>query len=152
MGNELHKALLAAQESAKGLSKDGKNNFGKFGYTSIEEVVKTCRAMLHKQGLVFFPENQEMHVTADATYVKQTYQLRHVESGETQAVTRTMVVPENKQMSPCQSQGSAESYLLKNTLRELLLLPRFDKNEDIDSHDNTKGQSYTRRSSYSRRD
>ena len=135
MGKELHKALLAAQESAKGLSKDGKNSFGKFGYTSIEEVVRTCRAMLHKQGLVFFPESQAMCVEGDLTYVSQSYVLRHVDSGEVQAITRTMVIPENSKMSPCQAQGSAESYLLKNTLRELLLLPRFDKNEDIDTHE-----------------
>ena len=149
--SELYKALLAAQESAKGLSKDGKNSFGKFGYTSIEEVVKTCRGLLHKQGLVFFPEEQEMKAEAETVYIVQRYLLKHVHSGEEQLVTRTMIVPENQKMSPCQSQGSAESYLLKNTLRELLLLPRFDKTEDLDSHDNTEGQSRPRRSQYTRR-
>lgn len=149
-GGELYKALLAAQESAKGLSKDGQNSFGKFGYTSIEEVVKTCRQILHGKGLVFFPQFQKMCVTNDVVYVEQEYCLMHPASGESQSISRTMVVAEQKGQHPCQAQGSAESYLLKNTLRELLLLPRFDKNEEIDAADNRERNSSPRRQ-YSRR-
>lgn len=134
--SDLDMALLAAQEDCKGLSKDGNNKFGKFNYSSIEEVVKTCRGLLHKQGLIFFPEEQTMHTEGPAVYVSQKYCLKHVKSGETQAITRTMVIPpEMGDMSLCQIQGAAESYMLKNVLREVLLLPRFDAKDDLDSYE-----------------
>lgn len=137
----LNEALLEAQRSSRGLKKDGNNSFGKFNYVSIEEVVSTAREILHKHDLVFFPLSQEMQHAEEDIWVSQKYQLLHVPSGETKDIVRTMVIPDAKSMSPCQAQGSAESYLLKNTLRELLLLPRFDSKEDIDSHDNSKGGS-----------
>lgn len=136
--SEIDKALLAAQRNSVGLRKDGTNAFAKFKYVSIEEVVSTARELLHKQDLVFYPSEQFVHVVEDGeAWIKQTYLLLHVPSGESKEIKRTMVIPDAQKMSPCQAQGSAESYLLKNTLRELLLMPRFDEKEDIDSQDNT---------------
>ena len=139
MSDGINKALLAAQQKSVGLKKDGTNAFAKFSYVSIEEVVSTARDLLHKQGLVFYPAEQEMCAAGGESkdiWIKQRYELLHVPSGETKDITRTMIIPDNNKMSLCQAQGSAESYLLKNTLRELLLMPRFDAKEDIDSHDN----------------
>lgn len=134
--NELYKALLAAQKNAKGLKKDGTNKFANFDYVSIEEVVATARELLHECNLVFYPESQFV----EGDRIIQTYKLVHVPTGEHIPVVRTMIVPDAAKMSPCQAQGAAESYLLKNTLRELLIIPRFDKKEDIDSHDATNNQ------------
>lgn len=130
---EITKALLKAQQNATTLAKDGENKFGKFSYTSIEEVVQTARGLLHSQSLVFFPVTE----TQDNFILTVQYRLLHVESGEHLDIYRTMIIPEANGMSPCQAQGSAESYMLKNVLRELLLIPRFDKKEDLDSQDNT---------------
>ncbi|MCB0386545.1 MAG: ERF family protein, partial [Bdellovibrionales bacterium] len=85
--SEIDKALLEAQRSSTGLKKDGTNSFGKFNYVSIEEVVTTARQLLHDQSLVFYPSEQVVHVVEEGeAWIKQTYLLLHVPSGESKEI------------------------------------------------------------------
>jgi hypothetical protein len=134
---EVLKALFEAQKKAKGLKKDGTNKFAKFDYVSIEEVVSTARELLHEQGLAFFPQSQSVKHENGEAWLYQSYTLFHAPSGESLNLHRAIVVPDANKQSPCQAQGTAESYMLKNTLRELLIIPRFDAKDDLDGHDHS---------------
>lgn len=143
---ELDQALMAAQKSMTGIAKGSRNDFGKYSYVSAEDVVKDCRVVLHEHGLVFYPLIQRIEGIGDDLVINQTYMLTHVKSGEYRHIDRTMILPmSEKGKSLCQSQGGAETYMLKNTLRELLLVPRFDAKEEIDGGDYREATNSRRR-------
>ena len=131
MSSHVYKALFAAQEEIQGVKKSSRNEYAKFDYVSAEDIIGAVKPVLNKHGLIFFPKSQ----VCENGVFRQVYSLVHVQSGEEVEISRSFVFVDEKGKAAAQAQGSAETYMLKNVLRELVLMVRYAKSEDIDSRD-----------------
>ena len=57
---EFWDAMRLAQMGLESVSKDATNDWGKYGYTSAEEMISKCRQTLLKNNLVFSRTNWEL--------------------------------------------------------------------------------------------
>lgn len=125
---ELWKALLGAQEAISSVTKDAKNDWGKYGYTSAEEMIGQCRKALLANGLVFTRTN--WGVNGDIVHCD--FVIAHPESGQTVEFGNVMTVVASK--NPDKAVLAALTTVLNYTLRDLLLIPRVDeKQPEIDN-------------------
>ena len=121
-------ALMEAQASITGVTKDAKNDWGKYGYTSAEEMIGQCRKALLAHGLAF----ARTHWDIKDDMVHSHFILVHAESGESLEFGNLMQVVPSK--NPDKSILAALTTVLNYTLRDLLLIPRVDeKQPEIDS-------------------
>jgi len=126
--SNLWAALMEAQASITGVAKDAKNDWGKYGYTSAEEMIGQCRKALLAHGLAFARTHWD--ITNDM--VHSHFILVHAASGETLEFGNLMQVVPSK--NPDKSILAALTTVLNYTLRDLLLIPRVeDKQPEIDN-------------------
>ena len=128
INSNLWGALMDAQASVSSVAKDAKNDWGKYGYTSAEEMISQCRRALLSHGLVFARTNWSLH---DDKVVSH-FCLVHPKSGETLEFGNDMIVVASK--NPDKSVLAALTTVMNYALRDLLLIPRVDeKQPEIDN-------------------
>ena len=128
VNSNLWGALMDAQSSVSSVAKDAKNDWGKYGYTSAEEMISQCRKALLSHGLVF----ARTHWTLQEDKVISHFALVHPKSGETLEFGNDMLVVPSK--NPDKSILAALTTVMNYALRDLLLIPRVDdKQPEIDN-------------------
>lgn len=121
-------ALVEAQKNLGSVTKDAKNDWGKYGYTSAEEMISRCRKALLDSSLAFTRLDWQY---ADDR-VTSRFVLVHAASGQSMEFGNTMLVMPSK--NPDKSILAALTTVLNYTLRDLLIVPRVDeKQPEIDS-------------------
>ncbi len=124
----LWQALMQAQKSLSSVHKDAKNDWGKYGYTSAEQMISECRRALLGSGLVFARTNWSLHEDR----VTSHFVVAHPESGETMEFGNDMLVVSSKNQD--KSILAALTTVMNYALRDLLLIPRVDDRQpEIDN-------------------
>ena len=127
----LQAALLKAQQSLDGVQKKSTNSFSNYDYVSAEDMVTNARKALLQAGLVAGRKAWSY----EKDKVKCTFFIAHPDSGEeiTGATEFPSVArkgtPEDKALATALT--SSLSYFL----RDILLLPRFSKSENMDYYE-----------------
>ena len=131
-------ALLVAQQLLPGVLKDSKNDFHKYKYVSSESMIREARAALHGAGLALSPTRAEV-ITSEAlvalgvpALLRAEWVLAHGESGETMPLAFDWPVVPEKGRPVDKALASARTTGLGYMLRDLLLAPRVDREDDMD--------------------
>jgi hypothetical protein len=134
----LREALLLAQQLLPGVLKDSRNDFHKYKYVSSESMIRDARAALHEAGLVLLPSTTHLAASADMVALGvpavavMVWVLEHPATGQAiELSTHWPVVPE-KGRPLDKALASARTTGLGYLLRDLLLAPRVDKEDDMD--------------------
>ena len=125
--SEMWTALRGAQLALNAVVKDAQNDWGKYGYTSAEEMIGQCRRALLDNRLVFTRKRwglQDSKVTSE-------FVLAHPDSGATMEFSNEMIVAAGK--NPDKTVLAALTTVMNYTLRDLLMVPRLDNQPEIDS-------------------
>lgn len=125
--SEMWAALRGAQLSLNAVVKDAQNDWGKYGYTSAEEMIGQCRRALLDNRLVFTRKRwglQDSKVTSE-------FVLAHPDSGGAMEFSNEMIVVAGK--NPDKTVLAALTTVMNYTLRDLLMVPRLDSQPEIDS-------------------
>lgn len=134
----LREALLLAQQLLPGVLKDSRNDFHKYKYVSSESMIRDARAALHEAGLVLLPSISHLKASDDTVdlgvpaIAHMVWELVHPASMQAMELsTHWPVVPE-KGRPLDKALASARTTGLGYLLRDLLLAPRVDKEDDMD--------------------
>ena len=138
---DVYAAIAKASGEIKRIGHDEKNEFHKYGYASVDAFLTACAEPLSANGLAL-----EMDVVSETPPTapvvdkngKEKAGLMHIvfrlrmthSSGQ---ATRWVHRPVAVSFEPPQCYGSAESYVAKRYLRNLLCIPTGDK-DDPDAH------------------
>lgn len=124
----LLRALLKAQESIVGVEKKSTNKFSNYDYVSAEDMVKSARKALLESGIV----SGRKSWSYESDKVRSTFFLSHPESGECLEATTEFPAVARKGTPEDKALATALTSSLSYFLRDILLLPRFPKNENMD--------------------
>ncbi len=131
-------ALLVAQQLLPGVLKDSKNDFHKYKYVSSESMIREARAALHGAGLALSPTRAEV-ITSDAlvalgvpALLRAEWVLVHGDTGETMQLAFDWPIVPEKGRPVDKALASARTTGLGYMLRDLLLAPRVDREDDMD--------------------
>ena len=128
---QLYGALLEAQKSLEGVEKKSTNQFARYDYVSAEDMVISAREALHRSGLVIGRKSWSI---GDGK-AKSTFFIAHPESGEEIAGDTEFPVVEKKGNPADKAAATALTTGLGYFLRDVLLLPRFNRGENMDHRD-----------------
>ena len=111
----LLKAIADFQFECPAIKKEKNNDFGKFKYTDLSDVLQVIKPLLQKHGLGFY------QITESDTIDELVTVLFHVESGETlESRLKMDLNVELRGMNKYQVMGSAISYSRKYALTAIL--------------------------------
>lgn len=132
MTQEFIKKVAELQSEVKVL-KSLKNDFGKYSYRNVEQILAEVKPILKKLDLTIFMSDEIVCLADSRFYIKATVTLTDgVNKIESFGFAREAEM--KRGMDEAQLTGSCSSYARKYALCGLLLL---DDNKDIDSMDNT---------------
>lgn len=132
MIQEFIKKVSELQSEVKVL-KSLKNDFGKYSYRNVEQILAEVKPILKKLDLTIFMSDEIVCLADSRFYIKATVTLTDgVNKIESFGFAREAEM--KRGMDEAQLTGSCSSYARKYALCGLLLL---DDNKDIDSMDNT---------------
>ena len=128
-------ALNQAQGAAGAVSKGSRNDYHRYRYASAEALIEEGRSALHGAGLALVPGRQAVDLgTGDGMAVlKRTYTLIHSGGGSLTMSQEWPIIPE-KGRPMDKAVASAVTASLGYFLRDLLLMPRVDPADDLDSN------------------
>jgi hypothetical protein len=132
-------ALVKAQSSIAGVSKDSTVDFGrKYNYTSAEEMIRESRKALHAAGLALVRSAWRLRVVESTPVIECDYILTHT-GGETMSFCDLpWPVIEGDKRPIDKAVAGALTTSLAYFLRDLLLIPKSDEAEmdkrDDESH------------------
>ena len=134
-------ALVAAQKHAQAVSKTSKNSFMGYKYASAEALIEEARVALNEAGLAVIPVQWSVVPVTDVEGVRSkisvTYMLVHESGNSLTTVAETSILPE-KGRPQDKAEATALTYNLGYYLRGLLLLPREEESQSVDSRDDRK--------------
>ena len=138
MTAEITKALIEAQAGLGGLQKLGKNKHHNYDFVSTEQMVAETRGLLRNAGLVCAPVGHRLEVFDGIApgvlcNLRTEWLLSH-SSGETLALSYDMPIVPGKGRPLDKAYSASASQALNYLLRDLLLMPRGER-ESIDSRD-----------------
>lgn len=131
---KLAEALAKARAKCKAAHKDSQNTFHKYKYASAESIIDEAKAALEESGLALVPLTQEMSVVGQGNTC--VYELRRLltlvhSSGENLPVSiRWPVIPDRGRPLD-KAFASAITTSLSYYLRDLLMMPRVDPDDDM---------------------
>lgn len=137
-------ALLEAQKALENVGRDKSNKHGNYDYVSAEEMIRSCREVLHEQGLSLFVLHQGLEVIhtktlsrdgakdVDAVHLHRV--LRLSKGDEHIDLQNDWVTPIENGRPLDKAMAVATTSAMNYFLRDLLLVPRVDKSDDLD-HD-----------------
>jgi hypothetical protein len=139
MQGSLYGALAKAQQAAKAVGKDSRNTFHRYAYASAEAIYAECREHLSGHGLTVLPVASHIDLRDGQAILVRGYLLAHEGGGAMTCAQEWPVVPE-KGRPLDKAVASADTTSLAYFLRSLLLLPRVDPSDDMDS--DARGSSH----------
>lgn len=105
------------------------NQFGKYEYRSLEDILKAIKPALEKHNCRMFM-NDSIEVIGDRFYVKVTVSLENSEGNRIRVSSYAREEAEKKGMDASQITGAAGSYAAKTALGRLFLI---DSTSDADA-------------------
>lgn len=140
----IYEKLRAVQVELKA-GKDRRNDFGKYAYRNVEDVLEAAKPLLNQHGLTLVITDDIVQV-GDRIYVKATSTVYDGDGGSVSSVGWAREAAEKRGTDESQRTGMASSYSRKYSIGGLLLL---DDGDDADAHDNraTDGASQATRPS-----
>jgi len=135
----LSDGLLVAQGAISGVSKDSRNTFHRYAYTSAEGMISACRDALQKGGVVARRTGWE--IVADGLYVQSRLTVCHGWTGESaeSVVVWPIVVEKGRPVD--KAVASALTTSLSYWLRDLLCLPREDESGHMDGRNDDRNET-----------
>lgn len=132
---ELATGLLAAQRAVQSVRKGSTNQYHKYDYTSAEDMIAAAREALHAGGLAVSVTGFAFAPLGDSEVMicTTTYRLEHY-SGAAREYVFSLTAQAEKGRPLDKALLGAQTTSLNYFLRNLLLIPREDKNE-IDQRD-----------------
>lgn len=129
-------AIVAAMGEIKKVGKGGENKHDKYMFAGIDDFLSMVNPICAKHGLVFFVDEAVTEdfirkgKYGDSSWMRQTFAITtyHISGQTLPPVTRSVEVLRNGGTA----YGSAQSYVLKQFLRSLFLIPTGDK-DDIEN-------------------
>jgi hypothetical protein len=131
-------ALVVAQRNLPGVLKDAANTFHRYKYVSSESMIRECRAALHDAGLALIPVSETMRPAPElaafgaAAVLSASWELFHGPSGESTPLTWEWPIVPEKGRPLDKALASARTTGLGYGLRDLLLAPRVDHEDEMD--------------------
>lgn len=132
-------AIAAAVGDVKVIGKTDENKFDKYNFASIDRFLEMVNPICAKHGLFpFVDEIGEEYFTnaKGSAWVRIFYEITmyHASGEKLGPFHRKVAVP----LNGAQAYGSAQSYVLKQFFRSLLMIPTGDKDDaDLSATDNT---------------
>ncbi len=136
VGKELTlvRALHAAQWEARSISKDSRNSFSSYDYTSAESMMRMWTDISGRHGLALFPlELAVKYAPGDPPILCTTWILSHIR-GEDRTLTMDWPIVTGKGKPMDKAIASARTSSLGYLIRDLLIAPRVHPTDDMD-HD-----------------
>jgi len=136
VGKELTlvRALHAAQWEARSISKDSRNSFSSYDYTSAESMMRMWTDISGRHGLALFPlELRVKYSPGDPPILCTTWVLSHIR-GEDRTLTMDWPIVTGKGKPMDKAIASARTSSLGYLIRDLLVAPRVHPTDDMD-HD-----------------
>lgn len=124
----LSAALLVAQGSVDRVERDAANTFHKYRYTSAEGMLGACRAALGVAGVCV--RRSSWRIDAASAFVESTFEVSYPPTGErlVDVVSWPVVLEKGRPLD--KAVAGALTTSLSYWLRDLLLLPRQDEDEE----------------------
>lgn len=134
-GSSLSAALLIAQQTLKGVEKDGKNKFHGYDYASSEGMLTAAREALHAAGLVCAVTGNDVEIVDGLCLNRLYLRLMHPETDTAIEMSRAFPIVPEKGRPMDKATCGALTTCLSYTLRDLLLIPRVDQTLEINERD-----------------
>ena len=120
------------------LGKDGKNEFQKYDYASIDKFLSTLNPLMAKHGLIIMQDEETCKIITDTQgrpWLNIVYRfiLTHKDGDTWQYTPRRTIFCE---MKGGQAMGAAQSYALKQMCRSIFFIATGEK-DDLDSQNQT---------------
>lgn len=137
--DSLDDALLAAQRSVIGVFKDGRNKHHGFNYTRGESMIKFGRDVFHKFGLSLRTAGNSTRTLGSGQDVLDSkYVLSHPDSKGREEISFSLpIVTNSEKGNPIRTADKAAlgaaTESLAYVIRDLLAVPRFEKDEDVNA-------------------
>lgn len=138
----LHRALLQAQRSIRGVAKRAKNRHQDYQYATADDMAEEARSALNEAGIYLGCISVDyevgpggVHGDEDCLRAAITYRLVHAESGEYEDyLSRSPIVP-GRGRPQDKAEAAAWTYNLGHFVKGLLLIPRVDEDAEVDNRD-----------------
>jgi hypothetical protein len=131
---ELSKALAAAQQQCRAVAKDSVNSYHRYRYTSAEAIITEAKAALADSGLALLPVEQTINGSdgngAGRYELVRMFLLLH-SSGQCLPLRSAWPVVPEKGRPLDKAAGAAATLSLAYLLRDLLLMPRVNSEDDV---------------------
>lgn len=141
----LSAALATATEKCKAALKDSTNTFHRYKYASVDSVIDTAKEALSGTGLSIIPTYEELRILAagnQAFYLlDRVLYLSHSSGENVPLEIRGWPVILEKGKTLDKAYAAALSTSLAYKLRDLLQMPRGDREEDISARDDRKAEA-----------
>lgn len=135
---KLAEALSLARARCKAAAKDRENTFHKYTYASAEAILNEAKDALDGSGLALVPLTQELRIqgSGNATFyeLRRCLALVHA-SGESLPVRIDWPVVPDRGRPLDKAMAAAITTSLAYYLRDLLMMPRVDPDDDIAARD-----------------
>lgn len=136
----LARALADAQQKCKAAEKDAVNTYHRYRYASSEAIIIEAKAALADTGLALLPLEQTLNPQGDGWELVRKWLLLH-ESGESLPMLCHWPVCPEKGRPLDKAVAIAATLSLAYTLRDLLLMPRVDAEDEVAGRNDTKAQA-----------
>lgn len=137
VGN-LATALAAAQQKVRAVAHDAINAFHKYHYTSSEAIIEAAKTALAGSGLAVAPLEESMSDGGDCLHCR--FLLLHT-SGESLPLVRDWPIVPDRGRPLDKATASASTLALSYLLRDLLLMPRVNGEDEVSARDDRPQQS-----------
>jgi hypothetical protein len=126
-------ALIEAQRLCQGVVKDKKNSHFAYRYASCEAILVEVREALTTAGLAIVARDNHLETVNGQMLLKRTFLIVHSLSGESLEMNITWPVCPDRGKAADKAVASALTSSLAYALRDMLLLPRVDSHDEMDS-------------------
>jgi hypothetical protein len=127
MTTNLDKALLACQLELKAVERTEYNQADNYAYVATDKMMVTCRAVLLTHGLLV--RRLSLSISDNREWTVSVFRVTHVASGESSISEFEfgIHVDQEKGLDKCAAASATTAW--REWLRDLLMLPRRDRNE-----------------------
>jgi hypothetical protein len=136
--SKLAEALATARERCRAVAKSSENTFHKYKYASADAIIAEATEAMNGTGLSLVPLSKRVRTVSVGTFAYHEYDLRFLlihTSGESIPLEFSWPICVDKGRPLDRATATADTTSLAYALRGLLLMPRVDPHDEMDSRD-----------------